>query len=43
VSRQRILMLIKVRLEIGFPSQTQIWEDSCIRPNDRATPFSRYP
>jgi hypothetical protein len=33
----------KVRGELGFPLQTRIWEDSCIRPDDRATPSRRGP
>jgi hypothetical protein len=42
-SRQRADTLIRVPQEIGFPSLTQIWEDSYIRPDNRATPFGRYP
>jgi hypothetical protein len=33
----------RARGELGFPSQTQIWEDSCIRPNVRSTLSGRYP
>jgi hypothetical protein len=42
-SWQHIRMHFKVREELGFPSQTRIWEDSCIRLNDRATPSRRGP
>jgi hypothetical protein len=42
-SLQHVRTLISVRQEIRFPSQTQIWEDSCICPDDRATPSGRYP
>jgi len=27
----------RVQEELGFPSQTRIWEDSCNRLDDRAT------
>jgi hypothetical protein len=43
MSQQRLWTLIGVRQEIGFPSQTQIWEDSCIRPDDKAAPSGLYP
>jgi hypothetical protein len=42
-SWQHIWTLIRVRQEIGFPSQTHLWEDSCIRLDDRATLSGRYP
>jgi len=31
--QQHVQTLISVRHEIGFPSQTQIWENSSIRPD----------
>jgi len=34
---------VNVRQVKGFPSQTQIWEDSCNRPDDKSTPSGRYP
>jgi hypothetical protein len=34
---------VNVRQIKGFPSQTQIWEDSCNRPDVRSTPSERYP
>jgi hypothetical protein len=34
---------IRVRQELGFPSQTQLKEDSCIRPDNWGTPSGRYP
>jgi len=42
-SRQRVQTLIWVWQEIEFPSLTQIWENSYIRPDDRATPSGCYP
>jgi hypothetical protein len=45
-SRQRgytVRTPVRARGELGFPSQTQIWEDSCIRPDIRSTPSRRYP
>jgi hypothetical protein len=42
-SWQHIRALFRVREELGFPSKTRIWEDSCIRSDDRATPFGRGP
>jgi hypothetical protein len=42
-SRQRVRTLISVRQEIRFPSQTEIWEDSCICLDDRATLSGHYP
>jgi hypothetical protein len=38
-SQQHVQTLISVWQEIGFPSQTQIWEDSCIRSDVRSTSF----
>jgi len=35
---QHVQTHIRVQEELGFPSQTRIWKDSCIRPDDRATP-----
>jgi hypothetical protein len=35
--------LSKFDQKIEFPSQTQIWEDSYIHPDDKATPSERYP
>jgi len=34
---------IRVQLELVFPLQTYIWEDSCIRPDDMVTLSRRYP
>jgi hypothetical protein len=34
---------VRVRGELGFPLQTWIWEDSCIRPDDRSTLSRRHP
>jgi hypothetical protein len=34
---------VRVRGELGFPSQTQMWEDSCNRLDDKSTPFEHYP
>jgi len=39
----RVWPLIKVRQEIRFPSQTQIWVDNYILLDDRATPFGHNP
>jgi hypothetical protein len=33
-SWQHVRTLFRVWEELGFPSQTCIWEDSCIRPNE---------
>jgi hypothetical protein len=38
-----VRMPIRVQGELGFPSQTRIWEDSCIRPDDRSTPSGCHP
>jgi len=35
--------LVKVQGELGFPSQTLIWEDNCILSDDRSTPSGRHP
>jgi len=35
--------LVRVRGELGFPLQKQIWEDSYICPDVRSTPSGRYP
>jgi len=43
MSWQHVLTLIRVRKVIGFPSQTLIWEDNCIGPDDNATPSGRGP
>jgi hypothetical protein len=43
MSQQHVRTLISVRQEIGFPSQTQIWEDTCIRLDVRSTTSGRYP
>jgi hypothetical protein len=37
MSWQHVCMLIRVQQVIEFPSQTHIWEDIYIRPDDRAT------
>jgi hypothetical protein len=37
MSWQHVRTHFRVREELGFPSQTRIWEDSCICPDDRAT------
>jgi hypothetical protein len=42
-SWQHVRTLIKVQQEIEFPSQTHIWEDSCICLDDNVTPFGRDP
>jgi hypothetical protein len=42
-AKTHVRMLIRVRQEMGFPSLTQIWEDSCIRSEDMVTPSGRYP
>lgn len=42
-SQQHVRMLFSVRQEIKFPSQTQIWEDNCIRSNVWSTPSRHYP
>jgi hypothetical protein len=34
---------VSVRQVKGFPLQTQIWEDSYNRLDDRSTPFGHYP
>jgi len=34
---------VRVRGELGFPSQTRIWEDNCILPDIRSTPFGCCP
>lgn len=38
-----IQMPVRAQGELGFPLQTQICEDSCIRPDVKSTPFGRYP
>jgi hypothetical protein len=42
-SQQHVRTPFNVRQEKGFPSQTQIWEDSCNRPDDKSTLSGRYP
>jgi hypothetical protein len=42
-SWQHVRTNIRVRQEIRFSSQTRIWEDSCIRPDVKATPSGRGP
>jgi len=34
--------LVRVRGELGFLSQTRIWEDSCICPDNRSTPSGHH-
>jgi len=36
-SWQHVRTLFRVWQKLGFPLQTCIWEDSCIRPDDKAT------
>jgi hypothetical protein len=43
MSWQYVRTLFRVRQKLGFPLQTRIWEDSCIRPDDMATLFGRNP
>jgi len=38
-----VRILVRVWGKLGFPLQTQIWEDSCNRPNVKSTPLERYP
>jgi len=42
-SQQHVWTPFSVRQVKGFPSYTQIWEDSYNRPDDRSTPSRRYP
>jgi hypothetical protein len=42
-SQQNVRMPFNVRQVKGFPFQTQIWEDSCNRPDDVVIPSGCYP